>query len=107
MITEEDLQEAIAECQGVRNPSMNTCIKLAALYTVQNQLFGKPEAKATSNAAEYSYSAGDNVEYYSDTEFWKKARYKDVNELLPLIDELMNTLSIVNPRLYDAVLQKL
>lgn len=107
MITEQDLQEAIAECQGVRNPTMNTCIKLAALYTIQNQLFVKPEQPKAAEAASYSYSAGNEIDYYSDSEFWKKARYKDINDLIPVIDELMNTLSIVNPRLYDAVLQKI
>ena len=34
MIKEEDLQEAIAECQGVRNPNANTCLKLASYYTI-------------------------------------------------------------------------
>ena len=30
MITEHDLKEAIAECEGNRNPDARTCIKLAA-----------------------------------------------------------------------------
>ena len=34
MITEQDLLEAIAECQGQRNPNANTCIKLAAYYII-------------------------------------------------------------------------
>ncbi len=41
MITEHDLQEAIAECQGKRNPDANTCIKLAAFYTIKEHLFPK------------------------------------------------------------------
>lgn len=106
MITQQDLQEAIAECQGVRNPTMNTCIKLAALYTIQNQLFGKNE-QPKAEAVGYSYSAGNEIEYYSESEFWKKARYKEFKDLIPVIDDLMNTLSIINPRLYDAVMQKI
>ena len=43
MITEKDLQEAIAECQGERNPNANTCIKLAAFYTIRNELFGNSD----------------------------------------------------------------
>ena len=35
MITEMDLQEAIAECQGKRNPNADTCIKLAAFYIIK------------------------------------------------------------------------
>ena len=41
MIREEDLQEAIAECQGQRNPNANTAIKLAAFYTIRRELFGE------------------------------------------------------------------
>ena len=104
MITEQDIKEAIAECQGVRNPTMNTCIKLAALYTIQNQFLGKTDAP--TEAVNYSYNAGPDINYYSDSEFWKKVRYKDINDILPVIDDLMNTISIINPRLYDAVMQK-
>ena len=41
MITEKDLLEAIAECQGERNPNANTCIKLAAYYTILDHLSDK------------------------------------------------------------------
>lgn len=52
MITLQDLNAAIAECQGERNPNANTCIKLAAFYTIRQEMFGgnsgggeaKPEA---------------------------------------------------------------
>ena len=41
MITEKDLQEAIAECIGQRNPNANTAIKLAAFYTIKRELYGE------------------------------------------------------------------
>ena len=41
MITEKDLQEAIAEGQGQRNPNANTCIKLAAFLTIRKEMFGE------------------------------------------------------------------
>ena len=34
MITRKDLIEAIEKCQGQKNPNANTCIKLAAYYTI-------------------------------------------------------------------------
>ena len=34
MITRRDLLEAIDKCQGQKNPNANTCIKLAAYYTI-------------------------------------------------------------------------
>ena len=66
LITEQDLKEAIAECQGQRNPTTNTCIKLAAFLTIQKEMFGnseQPEAVQPFNS--YSYSA-DNKEKIVD-----------------------------------------
>lgn len=105
MITQHDLDEAIAECQGVRNPSISTCIKLAALYTVKNQLFGSTEQLNNLEVPQYSFSSG--IEYESDSEFWKKAKNMPVSSLMPLLDDLLDTLSITNPRLYDAFMMRL
>lgn len=102
MITEHDLHEAIAECQGQRNPNANTCIKLAAYYIILEHLEQKDEG--------YSYSAPPMPtvsRYTSDTEFGRAVEGKDIDELLPLIDEIMSALSVIQPRMYDAVMRKL
>lgn len=98
MITEKDLREAIAECQGERNPNANTCIKLAAYYTILNEIIPKEPA--------YSFSVGP-VEYDSGTEFAELIRGRPTDEVMPVIDELMTTLNVINPRLYAGVLRKL
>lgn len=110
MIYERDLDEAIAECQGERNPTANTCIKLAAYYTIKNELFGKmmqlPEPS-------YSYAvgpvetSGQKIAYKSDTEFSQAINGKDVDKVMAVVDELMTTLQAIYPRLYDAAMQKL
>lgn len=102
MITEHDLHEAIAECQGQRNPNANTCIKLAAYYIILEHLEPKEEG--------YSYSPPPvpTVSHYtSDTDFGRAVEGKDLDELLPLIDEIMSALSVIQPRMYDAVMRKL
>ena len=106
MITEKDLQEAIAECQGTRNPNSNTCIKLAAYYTLMDHLYGKAEEKEIPS---YSYANDNesNVTYNSDSEFSHVIYGRNVNDILPVIDELMDTLQIINPKLYNGVLNKL
>lgn len=109
MITEKDLQEAIAECLGQRNPNANTCIKLAAYYTIQQNLF--PGTVSEEETA-YSFAAPpveqvETVMLNSDSEFSQVINGRNVNEILPVWDELMNTLKIVNPRLYDGVMRKL
>lgn len=110
MITLHDLQEAIAECEGQRNPSSNTCLKLAAFYTIKNQLFPEKvdEVKDKTYEEPVFYSrATSPVAYSSNTEFGKAVANMDFNELLPIIDELMSTLQVLSPKLYNGVMRKL
>lgn len=107
MITEKDLQEAILECEGQRNPNASTCLKLAAFYTIRNEMFGK---KTDPIMPAYSYSSPaieETVDYDGDSEFARRIDGKDAYEMWTIMDELMNTLSIVEPKLYEAVLRKL
>lgn len=102
MITEMDLQEAIAECKGTRNPNASTCIKLAAYYTILDHEYKTaPEPEVIPQR--YSYSSG----YTSNSEFGETVQILDQNEVMAVMDELMDTLKILNPRLYDAVMRKL
>lgn len=107
MITEKDLQEAIAECQGQRNPSSSTCIKLAAFLTIQEHLFGNQKDEPLM-IPQYSYANDPKViEYESGTEFGSLIKGRDQSEVFPLIDELMETVHVLNPRLYASVIRKL
>ena len=104
MIREQDLQEAIAECKGKRNPDANTCIKLAAFLTIQRELFGNVDNVT------YSYDppvVEDFIDYYSDTEFGQYIEGKQQSKVLPVIDELMTTLKVIQPRLYESAMRKL
>ena len=100
MITEQDLQEAIAECEGVRNPNANTCIKLAAFYTIRNELFRNQKSEPVVS---HSFSSG----YTSESEFGKAIEGIDTNEIMKLMDELMDAVKVMNPRLYEAVMRKI
>ena len=107
MITEHDLKEAIAECQGERNPNANTCIKLAAFYTIQREMFGRPEIAMTEPGKSYTAGPLAPAVYESDTEFGQAIEGMDTVDVLRVVDELMSTLQVVQPRLYTSVLRKL
>lgn len=111
MITEQDLEQAIAECQGERNPNANTCIKLAAFYTILREMYGTPEHLPTGS---YSFAESPakpvdthTIAYTSDTDFSRMIHGRDPDEIWAVMDELMTTLQIVLPRLYDGVMRKL
>ena len=108
MITQQDLKQAVAECQGERNPNANTCIKLAAFLTIQRELFG--EEKQAEQLPAYSYASApvrNTIEIESDSEFAQAVNGMDLDEFLPIINELMETLRIIQPRLYNAVMDRL
>ena len=107
MITLQDLRQAIANCQEERNPNANTCIKLAAFLTIQRELFG--EEKEAEQLPDYSYApAPDKVITATGAcDFAKALDGRNQTEVIPVLDELMSTLQIIQPRLYNAVMMKL
>ena len=109
MITEKDLQEAIAECKGQRNPNSTTCIKLAAYYIIKNELFPS-EDKEIPVKLGYSYASDQKqnaINYDSGTEFSNEIFGKDQEFIFKIMDELMDTIKIINPGLYNAVMRKI
>ena len=110
MITEQDLTAAIAECQGKRNPDASTCIKLAAFYTIRNAMFPEaPEKLVTGTQERYSYAPAPEatVQIAGKSDFAQLVNGRDPADVWPVIDELMDTLHVIQPRLYNAVMEKL
>lgn len=108
MITEDKLYEAIAECQGQRNPNANTCLKLASYYTILEHLKGEKQMPMPI----YSYATAQEpkesfIDYISDTDFGKAVNGKSTEEVMKTMDELMSTLQAMIPRLYEGVMTRL
>ena len=107
MIREQDVREAIAEMQGQRNPNAQICIKLAAYYTILDHIAEPETEDARQDHVMSSYSGPDVIMYDGDSDFAGAVRGKDIADVLPVIDELMTTLQVVYPRLYNGVMAKL
>lgn len=108
MITEKDLQDAIAECQGERRPNANTCIKLAAYFTIYDHLFPK-KAELTEDAPQMIFQTveEDTIGDYGDSDFYRMIKGRKAADIWAVMDELMDTLQVINPRLYDGVMRQL
>ena len=106
MITEHDLQEAIAECQGQRNPNAGTCIKLAAYYTIRNEMFNRPIQPQVYSTAPAPEEYHEPI-YDGDSEFARLVNKVGTNYALSVMDELMDALSMLLPRLYHNTIEKL
>lgn len=93
MITRKDLLEAIEKCQGQKNPNANTCIKLAAYYTILDHT---PE-----DDSGYSFASRPS------SEFMSIIKSKNMDDVLIAIDDLMEELQGVNPKIYYETMERL
>lgn len=108
MIERRDIEAAIAECQGKRNPDANTCVKLAAFYTIRKELFGESEQTEAVQPPGYSYAPDpEAVHIDTDSEFARVIDGMEQDKVWPVLDELMDTIKTIHPRLYNAVLDRL
>lgn len=107
MITEHDLQEAIAECQGQRNPNASTAIKLAAFYTIRRELFGKEKDAGPLPGYSYAPEPEPLIRNDSGSEFARAIDGRRQDEIWPLLEEMMETIHAIHPRLYSAVMDRL
>ena len=111
MITEQALEEAIAEMQGKRDPNRSDCMALAAFYAIKERLYPEEReipAVRYSNAAEPEQSPTSGVlSAYGNSEFLRAVSGKDPSVVLPIMDELMDTMKMVNERVYNSVMRKL
>ena len=108
MITERDLQEAIAECEGQKNPNANTCIKLAAFYTIREYMFPKPNENISIPSRSFSPAEEVHmVSYTGDSEFAQMVDGMPEDIAWEIMDDLMSTLSVLNPKLYNSIMRKM
>lgn len=82
--------------------------KLADLYTVRKEMMGLLDQQP--QIAAYSEAAGpieEQLGQYGDSDFLRAVEGKDPAKAWAVMDELMETLQVVNGRIYDGVMRKL
>jgi len=105
MFTQAELLDAINDLNTGKHTIQN-CEKLAAIYTVLDHLDGeKPER------VDFGYSNDNKIEsdigLYGNSEFLKTVAGKPAESVWLLIDELIEALTVLNPRLLSNFLGKL
>ena len=98
MIREDELREAIEECHKVKEPDARTCIKLAAYYTILDNLTEKQD---------YSFASSSQLSYNSGSEFSRAVQGLSLDEVMPVMDELMDTVKVLIPKVYRVVVERL
>lgn len=114
MITEKEVSQAIEEC--MREPVTGTKrAVLADLIIIQDYLFGEPtraqEAPQPMPMQSYSTSPMEQVEIYvetnGDSEFLKAVDGRKAERVWKLMDELVEAVKILHPRMYSTFIDKI
>lgn len=115
MITEKEVAQAIDEC--MREPVTGTKrAVLADLIIIQDYLFGEPTRETEPSQMPYtmqSYSAPpmEQVENYiqanGDSEFLKAVDGRKSERVWKLMDELVEAVKILHPRMYSTFIDKI
>ena len=113
MITEKEVAQAIDEC--MREPvTGNKRAVLADLIIIQDYLFGDPTRTAEPQYMSFnSYSAPQTeqvetiVETTGDSEFLKAVDGKKADRLWRLMDEFVEAVKILHPKMYSAFIDKI
>lgn len=101
MITLHEIESAIRELEEAPK-NYTTCQKLATFYILRDYMSGENLGRG------YSGDGGSSevIGMYGDSDFLRLVSGRNPAEVWSVIDELMETLRVVNPRLYDGVMRR-
>lgn len=97
MLTKRELLNAIKELEE-STPTYEKCKRLVTFYQLYDYMYGEPKREERTERV---------VGAYGESEFMKVIAGKDIREVMGVMDELMSTLNVLNPNLYQGVLVKL
>lgn len=101
MIDRRELDGAIQECENAPT-SYRTCEKLATFYTIRDHM-----KEYAQEDIEHSHDAPHGIGDHGDTEFLQAIKGRSEAEIWLLMDELMDTILVTNPRLYQGVMRRI
>ena len=114
MLTEKEVEQAIQECKPDPITGNNRAV-LADLIIIQDSLFGEPTRaqevpQMTMPLQSYSAPPMEQVEIYvetnGDSEFLKVVNGRKAERVWPLINELVEAVKILHPRMYTTFIDK-
>lgn len=109
MFTKVELIDAINQLEAGKH-SIQNCEKLAAIYTVLDHLYGDEDKAEMPLNQGYSFDSApdiDNVGIYGKSKFLQTVAGKPAKKVWNLLDELVDAVLVLNPRLMDSFFDKL
>ncbi len=89
---------------------LDQCVTLSALYSIRDKLLGQsskqPQIAAYSEAPA-PVPVRETLDRYGDSDFLRTVEGRDPGAAWAIMDELMETIQVIKPRVYESVMRKL
>lgn len=107
MLDRKEIDGEIAKWEALESSYPNY-FKLATLYTVRDHMDteSRPFEDVGYSAAAHPPHT-ETVDVYGDSEFLQAIAGKDMGAVMGILDDLMDTLRVVNERAYNGVMRKI
>lgn len=109
MLDRKEIDKEIARLE-YEESSYPAYAKLANLYTIRDRMDREKGNTDPSYDMAYSAAPAENpatVGWYGDSDFLRTLEGRDASAAWSIMDDLMDTLHTVNPRVYDGVMRKI
>lgn len=110
MLNKQEIEEYIAELENQKSHSFKDCYLLSSLYSIRDHAFGDtPESLYVRypKTSEVPILPQEPLETYGDSEFLIAVSGKIPASAWCIIDDLMDTLRVTNPRVYESVMRRI
>lgn len=107
MLDRKEIDGEIAKWEALESSYPNY-FKLATLYTVRDHMGAESrpfEGVSYSSAAQPPQT--ETVDVYGNSDFLQAIAGKDMGAVMEILDDLMDTLQVVNERAYNGVMRKI
>ena len=105
MLDAREIDSEIAKWEALESSYPNYA-KLADLYVIRREM-QKQDSPESDYSREYSAAGPQPLKSYGDSEFLQAVAGKDPAAVWEIMDDLMDTLRVVNPRVYDRIMGKI
>ena len=106
MLDAKEINAEIARLEYVESSYPNYA-KLADLYIIRDRMEGNAEKPLAYERSYYAAPAAVSAGITGDSDFLRSISGKDPQKVWDIVDELMDTLKLVNQRTYDGVMRKI
>lgn len=106
MLDAKEINAEIARLEYVESSYPNYA-KLADLYIIRDRMEGNAEKPLAYERSYSAVPAAVSAGITGDSDFLRTVSNKDQQKAWDIMDELMDTLKVVNQRTYDSVMRKI